>query len=272
MNEISEAKDIEIDILTNNPVGKDSLKFIWLYIPILWFGGMLTMLQFVTFWNDYSWIPWLFYLILPWVIIADLFIFLFGSLFVAKLLLIFVELLHKPREGVFNIKNEKRVYNFWCVRRILKKFIIWVMRNGPIPYIDILGFKMIGVKVSWSSSILDCWLDLEFVETGNRVFLGQGSALLSSMIIGDYLIIKKVILEDNVVLGGVAQISPGTIVRENTIIGAGTMTSFNQELEANWVYIGRPARKFKPNKYAESDRSVRMMKDVDGGIKYTEKI
>ncbi|MBA7655912.1 hypothetical protein ES703_63823 [subsurface metagenome] len=272
MNELSDINDIEIDILTNNPIEKNSLKYIWLYVPIIWFSGTLVIIQFTAFWRDYAWIPPLFYLLLPWVIFIDFFIFIFTSLFITKLILIFVELLHKPREGVFNIKEEKREYNFWCIRRVLKKYIIWIMRNSPMPYIDIIGFKLIGIKADFSSSILDCWIDLEFVETGKRVFLGQGSSILSSMVIGNYLIIKKVILEDNVVLGGVAQISPGTIVRENTIIGAGTMTSFNQELDPNWVYIGRPAKKFKPNKYAESNRDIRIMKDVAKGIKFTEKI
>jgi len=39
--------------------------------------------------------------------------------------------------------------------------------------------------------------------------IGQGAVVMSSMVVGKYLIIKKVILDDYTVVGGMACVSPG---------------------------------------------------------------
>jgi carbonic anhydrase/acetyltransferase-like protein (isoleucine patch superfamily) len=264
--------ELKVDFVTTSAIQKLSLRYLWLYIPIIWFSGTLTLIQFIAFWRDFSWIPILFYLLLPVVMLADTFIFIFSSLFFTKLILILVNLIHKPKEGIFSIKKGDRDYQFWCIRRTLKKFVIWFMRNCPIPYIDIIGFSWFGVKMNFSNSILDAWVDLEFIETGKRCFIGQGSAVLSSMIVGQYLIIKKVILEDQAIVGGQAVVAPGTIVRKDTLVGAMSMTTLNQDLKDRWVYMGIPARKLKPNKYAEKRRDIVVRRDVEAGEKYEIKI
>jgi len=251
LQEFDNLYGLDIDVLTTTAIPKDALKFIWLYIPIIWFSGTITLIQFSSFWKDYIGIPILFFLLLPFVLFADYYIFLGSSLFFIKLLLIFINLIHKPKEGVFHIVKDRRDYLFWSLRKLLKKYVIWFARNSPLPWVDVIAFKSFGTKVKFSNSILDGWLDLEFIETGKKVFIGQGSAVFSSIIVGDFLIIKKVILEDLVIVGSMSVISPGTIIRKNTVLGAFSTTSFNQVLEPNWIYMGVPARKFKPNRFAE---------------------
>ncbi|GAH70093.1 unnamed protein product, partial [marine sediment metagenome] len=185
----------------------------------------------------------LFYFLLPLELLLVYLTLVFSSIIFARLSLIFVNLFHKPREGVFPRDPKNKDYNYWSLRSVIQKWAAWISHTFPIPWHDVILFKIMGVKTHFSNSTYGGYISLEFVELGKNVALGDGSSIFGSMVIGNYLIIKKVILEDNVVLGGVAQISPGTIVRENTIIGAGTMTSFNQELDPNWVYIGRPAKK-----------------------------
>jgi carbonic anhydrase/acetyltransferase-like protein (isoleucine patch superfamily) len=92
---------------------------------------------------------------------------------------------------------------------------------------------------------------------------------MSSMVIGQYLIIKKVILGDHSLVGGVAKIAPGTVIGKEAVVGAFTTTIPNQEIEPAWIYFGPQfARKLKPNKYAEQRRDVIIRKDVDEEIKY----
>ena len=43
--------------------------------------------------------------------------------------------------------------------------------------------------------MFDGWSDVEFIEYGESVILGQGAVVLSSMIIGDHLLIKKPYLD-----------------------------------------------------------------------------
>ena len=96
---------------------------------------------------------------------------------------------------------------------------------------------------------------------------------MSSMVVGNYLIIKKVILGDHILVGGVSHVSPGTIMEKETVLGAFSTTIPSQVLERAWVYFGPQfARKLKPNKYAEQRRDVIIRKHVDDEVKHEVKL
>ena len=75
--------------------------------------------------------------------------------------------------------------------------------------------------------------------------IGQGAVVFSSMIIKDHLLIKKVIIGDHVVIGGNSIVAPGTVIGKGTTLGVWASTHIGQYLEPDWIYIGRPARKYK---------------------------
>jgi carbonic anhydrase/acetyltransferase-like protein (isoleucine patch superfamily) len=112
------------------------------------------------------------------------------------------------------------------------------------------------MRADFKSTMFDGWSDLEFIEYGNNIMIGQGAIVLSSMIIGDHLLIKKVIIGDHVVLGGNSITSPGTIIGSGTTLGVWASTHIGQVLEPDWIYIGRPAMKYKQTKtiYEESKK------------------
>ena len=58
-------------------------------------------------------------------------------------------------------------------------------------------------------------------------------------------IIKKVIFDDYVLIGGDTTIAPGTIVGKDTLVGAISNSVYNQILEPGWVYFGIPIIKLK---------------------------
>jgi carbonic anhydrase/acetyltransferase-like protein (isoleucine patch superfamily) len=125
------------------------------------------------------------------------------------------------------------------------------------------------MEVDYSSHMFDSWVDTEFMEIGRKVTVGQGAVVMSSMILGKYLIIKKVVFEDYTVIGGVSNIAPGTKVGKETIIGAFSTTHYDQELEPGWVYFGTgPVLQLKPNKYAEERDGTIYKKDVDEERRY----
>ncbi|MFX0070846.1 MAG: hypothetical protein ACFFAO_07130, partial [Candidatus Hermodarchaeota archaeon] len=72
--------------------------------------------------------------------------------------------------------------------------------------------------------------------------------VFSSMIINNYLLIRKVIIGDHVVIGGNSIVAPGTIIGSGTTLGVWASTHIGQVLEPDWIYIGRPARKYKQAK------------------------
>ncbi|MFX1419925.1 MAG: hypothetical protein ACFE9N_13485 [Promethearchaeota archaeon] len=154
-----------------------------------------------------------------------------------------INLIHKPREGVFLRSKKNKDYCYWSLRAVVKKWPTWLARQLSLPLIEIVVLKIIGVKSSFSNSLYDGWVDCEFVEFGNNVKVGQGSFVISNLIIQDRLIIKKVTIQDNVIIGAHSIVLPGTIIESNTILDAISMTLVNQHLECNSTYRGAPAKK-----------------------------
>lgn len=261
-----------IDFVTSSAISRINLKFLIVYIPIIWISGIMALLYFWTFfdinlliyfYNRQTFDLVIFFCLLPAHIFAIFTIFTFGCLVMSKLILLIVNLIHKPKEGIFKAELGDNDFEFWCLRIEIKKLVIWLMNNWPLPWVDVLGFKWFGIKIDSSSHLLDAWCDIEFVEFGRRVMVGQGAVIMSSMVVGKYLIIKKVIFDDHTVIGGESTIAPGTIVGKESVTGAVTCTLFNQLIEPRWVYAGIPARKLKPNDYAEKRRDIISKKHID---------
>jgi acetyltransferase-like isoleucine patch superfamily enzyme len=261
-----------IDFITSSAISRVNLKFLIVYIPIIWISGIMTLLYFWTFFDTNLLIYFygkqtydlvIFFCLLPAHVFAMFTIFTFGCLIMSKLILVIVNLIHRPKEGIFRAELGDNDFEFWCLRIEIKKLVIWLMNNWPLPWADIFAFRWFGIKIDSSSHLLDAWCDIEFVEFGRRVMVGQGAVIMSSMVVGKYLIIKKVILDDHTVIGGESTIAPGTIVGKESVTGAVTCTLFNQMIEPRWVYAGIPARKLKPNEYAIERRDIISKKHVD---------
>jgi len=262
-----EEKNLSIDFVTSSAISRVNIKFLILYIPIFWLSGMLDSIIFYTY-TYYVQNPFLMIFFLPAIIIFMWFIFIFCCLIFSKLFLTLITLIHKPKEGVFKAEKGDTDFEFWCLRTELKKIVLWLVRNWPIPWMDILVFKWFGIKMSLSCALHDSWCDTEFIHFGRKVLIGQGATIMSSMVIGKYLIIKKVIFDDYVLIGGETTISPGTIVGKETLVGALSYSVYNQILEPGWVYFGMPIVKLKKNKYAEQRSNKITKRDVDEEKKF----
>ncbi|MFX0076649.1 MAG: hypothetical protein ACFE96_14495 [Candidatus Hermodarchaeota archaeon] len=269
LNEESE-KDLSIDFVTSSAISRVNIKFLILYTPIFWLSGMVDSMIFYTY-IYYMQNLVLMVFFLPALIFIMWFIFIVSCLIFSKLFLILINLVHKPKEGVFKAEKGDTDFEFWCLRTELKKIALWLVRNWPLPWMDILVFKWFGIKMSLSSALYDAWCDTEFIHFGRRVLIGQGALIMSSMVIGKYLIIKKVIFDDYVLIGGDTTIAPGTIVGKDALVGAMSNSVYNQILEPGWVYFGMPVIKLKKNKYAEFARDKITKRDVDEEKKFDVK-
>ncbi|MFX1376342.1 MAG: hypothetical protein ACFFA0_11050 [Promethearchaeota archaeon] len=259
--------DYTIDFVTTSAISKIGYKFLALYIPILWLSGYMTV---AVFFDVSRYIPWYInmFLLPIWLFILY-FIFVFGIAIFTKAFILIINMVHKPKEGVFKAEEGDQDYEFWRVRVELKKLVFWFMNNGPLPWIVMWGFRWMGIKVDFSSHMQDAWADERFIVFGRNVTVGQGALVMSSMVVGKYLIIKKVIIGDYTVVGGLNLVSPGTIFGKESVSGAFSATIPNQNIEAGWIYIGpHSARKLKPNKYAEQRRDIIYKKVVDDEVKY----
>ncbi|MFX1392869.1 MAG: hypothetical protein ACFFAH_04760 [Promethearchaeota archaeon] len=278
VSENNDTKDYAIDFTTSSAISRVSIKFLIIYIPIFWFSGILVGIYAYEYFRllpsiTEDWIPWISTLcFLPIAILSIVFIFIFGCIFFGKLFLILVNLIHKPKEGVFLAQKGDKDFEFWCLRTELKKLVMWLMRNCPLPWMDALAFRWFGVKMDFSSHLQDSWCDIEFIKFGRKVLVGQGAVVMSSMVVGKYLIIKKVIFDDYTVVGGMACISPGTITGRDSLLGAISATVFSQFLEPEWIYFGIPCIKLKPNKLAGVTQMTKRSVDEEKAVVIDQKI
>lgn len=264
--------DYTIDFVTTSAISKIGYKFLGFYLPILWISGYMAVAVFFDVSMGVlrltgSWIITMF-LIPVWLFVLY-FIFVFGIAFFTKAFIIIINMIHKPKEGVFRAEEGDQDYEFWRLRVELKKLVFWFMNNGPLTWIVMWGFRWMGIKVDFSSHMQDAWADGGFIEFGRNITVGQGAVVMSSMVVGKYLIIKKVVLGDHTVVGGLSHISPGTILGKESVVGAFSATIPSQNIEPGWIYLGPQfARKLKPNKYAEQRRDIIYEKHVDDEIKF----
>lgn len=257
-------EDLAIDFTTSSAISRINIKFLAVYVPIFWLSGLMVAI----FWYEYTrYFGLATLLFLPIALFLMIYIFILGVLFFSKMLLILINLLHKPREGIFLAEIGDKDYEFWMMRTELKKIALWFFRNSPLPWFDVIAFRWFGIRMDFSSHLNDAWCDAEFVDFGRSVLIGQGATVMSSMVVGKYLIIKRVIFEDYALVGGQTTIAPGTIMGHDSMIGALSTTTYNQIIEPNWIYFGIPGIKLKKNKYAQKRRDIITKRSVDDETK-----
>ncbi len=204
---------------------------------------------------DYFIIRWpawpMFYLfMLPLMLMGMWVVFILCAIFFSKIFLSIVNLLHKPREGVFLRSRQDKDYRYWSLRSTIKKFAFWAAHTFPLVWMDVLAFKAFNVKTRMGTAFFNAWVDSEFLEIGNNTMIGLGAVVLSAAVVGDYFIIKKTKIGDNVLIGAHTIVMPGTTIEDDVILGGMASTTIGQKLEAGWTYMGEPAKKFKENRYS----------------------
>lgn len=232
-------------IITNNVVKEN--KIFWLYPILIWLSFFPTSLIFISFFHFFSfWIePLIIICFLPISLVIYYLIFILFLLLFTKLILILLNLFNKPKEGIFQRNLRDKNYRFFIMRKNLKWFVLKIYNYFPLPWAKILALKLFGIKISNNTGVLDSFIDSDFIEIGNNAILGEGSIIMSSMVLDDFLLVRRVILQDGCTIGAFSVIAPGTIVEEGAILGMGSYTNINQRLEKNSIHYGRPAKKWK---------------------------
>lgn len=240
-------------------------RYLLFHIFLIWISVIPVALEYWIYWQllwDYV-RPVHFYIFLPLLGVVMYLTAVFTAMIFAKILLIIVNSIHKPREGVFLRDPSDKDYRYWSIRNVIKQWPIWLAHRFPFPFLDNLCFKLFGVKTKFSNSLFEGWIDTEFVEFGNNVVVGQATIIQSTLIIGNLIMIKKTKIDDNVRIGAHCIIMPGTHIGKNCILNTWSATMVGQELEDGWIYLGGPAQKFKRNRFFEEDIEDKIQLRVD---------
>ena len=246
-------------------------RYLIFYVFLIWISIFTIQFEFWLFWKLY--VPKFihFVILLPLLVLVMYITSIIVSLIFAKIFLIIINLFHKPREGVFLRHSSDKDYRYWSLRSTIKKWPIWISHKFPFPFMDNICSKMFGVKTKYSNSLFEGWVDTEFIEFGKNIVVGQGAIVQSAVIVGNLFIIRKTIIEDNVVIGVHSVVMPGTHIKKNSILGGHSLTTVGQELEENFVYLGAPAKKFKKNVFYEDGLEEIIENELNKEIEAQEK-
>lgn len=226
-------------------------RYLIFYIFLIWVSIFSIQFEFWLFWKLYEPKFIHFILFLPLLIFVMYITSIAISLIFAKIFLIVVNLIHRPREGIFLRHHSDKNYRYWSIRSVIKKWPLWLSHKFPFPFIDNICLKMFGIKNTYSNSLFEGFIDTEFIEFGKNVVVGESAIIQSAVIVGNLFIIKKTIIEDNVMIGAHSVVMPGTHIKKNSILAGSSMTTVGQVLDEDYIYLGAPAKKFKKNVFIE---------------------
>jgi acetyltransferase-like isoleucine patch superfamily enzyme len=112
-----------------------------------------------------------------------------------------------------------------------------------IPPLKSLYLLMIGCKIGKNVYLAgDEWIiDPCVTEIGENTMIG-GRTIITAHVAEDKLIIKKVKIGKNCLIGGDSLILPGVNTENNVIVGSKTLITKNTKLKEGKMYVGIPAK------------------------------
>ncbi len=220
-------------------------KYLILYIVIIILSFIPCSL-FEIWYVDYFWSEsffWAFFLLFPFNVLIAIYIVQFTATLTSVLILKVVNLIHFPKEGIFKRSLEDRDYLFWNIRNIIKKWPLFVMASNPFPWFkNRFTLQFFGVKIGKKTLCDNSWISSEFVSIGENVIIGMNSTVLSFGIEQDNFILKKIRVENDVLIGAKCVILPGTVIKRKVKLVAHSYTNHNAVLEEDSIYMGHPAK------------------------------
>ena len=70
----------------------------------------------------------------------------------------------------------------------------------------------------------------------------MNSTVITFGIEQDNFILKKIIIEDDALIGAKCVLLPGTLIKKNAKLSAHSYTNYDDILEENLIYAGHPAK------------------------------
>ncbi|TFG26933.1 MAG: hypothetical protein EU532_08620 [Promethearchaeota archaeon] len=186
---------------------------------------------------------WLLILLLPINFILAVYIVHFSAILISTLCLKIINLIHCPKEGIFQRDIHDKDYFYWNLRNIIKKWPLFLVASNPFPWFKYrFTLRFFGVIIGKKTICDNSWISSEFVSIGKNVIIGMASTIISFGIEQDKFILKKISIEDDVLIGAKSIVLPGTIMKKSAKLSAHSYTDYNQLLEENQIYAGHPAK------------------------------
>jgi hypothetical protein len=251
MGETEISEEFNADYISSSGVYRTPFSLICLVQ--LFIGGIVLVLANLWFWNQLYFIltgnqfymmepkgDWYIWLLLPLNIYGNIFLFSFSIILFSAVIHKILCKLHTPREGVFEKGSKDWKYmhrRYWNAY-----FPIWLARALPLPWADIVCYRFFGVHIGRNVVAYEGYIDPEFVEIGDHTMTSLHICIFSHLLYHDKVIIKRVKIGENCIVGPQTIITPGTVMHDGAVLGVNSYTAIGQELEGDLIHVGLPAR------------------------------
>ncbi|MFX1391219.1 MAG: hypothetical protein ACFE9Z_14225 [Promethearchaeota archaeon] len=205
---------------------------LWFYNDLYY---LLTGNRFLPFLFIGQWWEWL---LLPLNIYGNLLLFSFSIILFSAIVFKILNRLCPPREGIFKKNSKEWKYThrrFWTAY-----FPIWLARALPLPWSDIIVYRLLGVKIGRNVVAYEGYIDPELIEISDYTMTSLNICIFSHLIYQDKILIKQVKIGKACIVGPHTIICPGTVLHDGAILGVNSYTWINQELEGDLIHVGTP--------------------------------
>lgn len=249
-------------------------RYIWIYVLQIWLSVLPAAWMVFWYFSSYiqkyilypfslTYLPWtfqnlvdpvgkvsphVFMICSPLYLVFVYILTVVWTAFLTRGLLMVLNRIHLPRQGVFFRSLTDKDYVFWNLRNLARLFLFWLLWSVPFPLLrPTFGYKFFGIPIGKNSIFTHSWVTAEFIRIGSNVQIGQAAAIYSYQIQDDKILVAEVVIEDNVIIGPQVVLFPGTVVHQNVVIDGGAFADPFFVFEANGVYHGAPVKLIRIN-------------------------
>jgi len=234
-----------------------------LFVVNLWFiNSIYFLLTGSEFYRSGVKTEWYFWLLVPLNIYGNIFLFSLSIILFSAIVNKTLNVMHAPREGVFEKGSKDWKYmhrRFWTAY-----FPIWLARALPLPWLDVLVYRLFGVRIGKNVVTYEGYIDPELIEIGDFTMTSLNICIFSHLIYQDKVIIKRVKIGEACIIGPQSIVTPGTILNDRAVLGANSYTYLGQKLESDLIHVGTPATiTFSAQSLEKSKEKVDLIKEKD---------
>ncbi|RLF31400.1 MAG: hypothetical protein DRM98_05655 [Thermoplasmata archaeon] len=210
------------------------------FFPIIIFGKIL--LFFVPFTELWQ------LLLIPFIITIGIFIILFYQLIFTGLIVHVFNIKYKP--GTYEYSFKDKTAFRWIVLCSLYTPLRKILEIIPMGGLRNTYYRLLGMKIGENTLVGGVIKDPCLTEFGDNVTMGEYAIIYGH--IHNYekgtIIMDKVKVGNNVVIGAGAIIMPGAVIEDDVSIAAGAVVAKGQVLKKDKIYGGVPAKEIKAKK------------------------
>ncbi|MFQ5976642.1 MAG: acyltransferase [Candidatus Heimdallarchaeota archaeon] len=121
-------------------------------------------------------------------------------------------------------------------------------RVMPVPLLKLYGLKC---GRNFSLSVRSWIVDPDLITFGDNCRVGGEAIVTGHLLEGRHVYRKRIVVGDNVEIGGKSAVAPGAYIEDNVVLGAQSLVLKNVQLKQDTTYVGVPARPLQDRKSQE---------------------